>query len=563
MTTVLSKLLASISLAVVTAVVTLSFTAFAGPVQAATTQAFCSGQITPSTQMLDSTANCASPWNYSFEYPVMQTGDAWMCQPTTIQHCGRSWQGSLQFTVVAPSGGKLKIYYNAPVSGVAHLTVGSQQYNKSVSGSGTWDTGISISKSQTLSFYVDNGDEPYTGWTSPKSNGCQGFSNGPSLLATASLDQKVTQDGAQVVSRQCWGDGFRYEEGGDGKNIALQFGLTYPTAKVTCSAISNGADADDCHDVLIEDLDFNDGAFWLAVVPGPTATPAPTKKPTPTPTKKLTPTPTKVPTPTKTPTPTKKPTPPAKITATPTPTRVPGPTATPAPTRKPAKGVCEDLEILEGDGATVPATVKFKTTASDADGAIQRYRYFFGDGKREESSSNEITHKYEVSGNFFVRAEAKDSSGRWVTSRDCTARVEVKPSSVESHKSACSSVYITSGQGNQAPTDVEFHVTGYDNKGSLQAFKLDFGNGVTKENAGDTFVQRYETAGTYTVRGYVKDSEGNWKGGEDGCKQTLFVSTKPITTQPSTGTPTAFTLLSLSGGAAGIALQFIRKRLGL
>ncbi len=558
MTTVLSKLSAILAVAVVATVLAL---AFAIPTQAVT-QAFCTGQTTPSTLMLDSTANCASPWQYSFDYPVMQAGDAAMCQPTTVQHCGRSWQGNMQFTVTAPSGGKLKIYYNAAVSGIAHLTVASQEYTKSVSGSGTWDTGISVSKNQTLSFWVDNGDQPLTGWTSPRSTGCVGFSNGPSTLATAALDQKVTQDGAQVVSRQCWGDGFHYEENGAGKNIELLFNLAYPTAQVTCSAISNGADAKDCHDVLLEDLDFNDGAYWLAVVPVPTATPTPTKKPTPTPTKKPTPTPTKK----ATPTPTKKPTPPVMITATPT----PGPTATPTPTPTPTpkgekhRSVCENLEVLSGDGATVPATVKFKATASDNLGSIQRYRYFFGDGKREETTSQEITHVYEVSGNFSVRVEAKNSRGRWVSSHDCTARVEIKPvSAVESHKSACSSLYITAGQGNQAPTDVEFHVTGYDNKGSVQAYKLDFGNGVTKENSGETFVQRYETAGTYTARAYVKDSEGNWKGGEDGCKQSVFISTKPITTQPSTGTPTAFTILSISGGAAGIALQFIRKRLGL
>jgi hypothetical protein len=139
--------------------------------------------------------------------------------------------------------------------------------------------------------------------------------------------------------------------------------------------------------------------------------------------------------------------------------------------------------------------------------------------------------------------------------------VSVNSSSVESYKNACSDLFVTADNGAKAPSLVKFSITGYDNKGSIQGYKLDFGNGVIKESDGRTFEQRYDRSGTYPVKAYIKNSQGNWVGGTDSCSRTVTIgSTKPLTRQPSTGTPTALPLLGLGSGAAGVILEVARRR---
>lgn len=223
--------------------------------------------------------------------------------------------------------------------------------------------------------------------------------------------------------------------------------------------------------------------------------------------------------------------------------------------------VCENLTLTSGNNQTVPATVKYTVSGSDNKGNIQRYRIYFGDGTKQESETNDFSHTYEVSGNFTARADIKDSKGRWVTSSACETKVEVKPRSIESHKSDCSDVFILKGNHRQAPSAVEFKVTGYDNKGSLKKYKLDFGNGVIKEGDGQVFEQQYSQPGTYTIKGYIQDSNGDWKGGDDTCRTTLYVETAPITKQPSTGTPTGLTLFGITSGVVGLVALFQRRAL--
>src|SRR6185369_11409858 len=99
-----------------------------------------------------------------------------------------------------------------------------------------------------------------------------------------------------------------------------------------------------------------------------------------------------------------------------------------------------------------------------------------------------------------------------------------------------------------------FLVTGYDNKGALKRYKMDFGNGVSLESDTGSFQQVFDTAGTYTIKGYVEDTQGNWKGGSGTCEKTFYVTTKPLASQPSTGTPTALSILALASGVVGISL---------
>lgn len=249
--------------------------------------------------------------------------------------------------------------------------------------------------------------------------------------------------------------------------------------------------------------------------------------------------------------------------ATPNPTPVVSQQPTPSPKATPTvahQSRCEQLSVVGGNNQTVPAKVTLRARASDNKGSIQRYKYYFGDGKQEETDQPEIQHTYETSGSFVARVDVKDSQGNWRTNSSCETRVTVKSSSVESHKAACSDLFVTAGNNAQAPSTVSFKVTGYDNKGNLKRYKLDFGNGITKESDGQTFEQRYETAGTYTVKAYVLDSSDQWRGGDNTCQKTIYINTKPLTKQPDTGMPTVVSVIGASSGLAGIGLQMAKKR---
>lgn len=273
-----------------------------------------------------------------------------------------------------------------------------------------------------------------------------------------------------------------------------------------------------------------------SVVPSPTVTPRPSVTPSPTPTK--TPTPSKTPTPTPT----------VKITLTPT------------PTTKAHSSSCDGLTIISGNNSLVPATIKFEAKASDSENLIRKYKFYFGDGDSQESYSNQINHYYDTSGTFTARVEIQDSQYNWQSSSACVATVTIRPSEVESHKSACSDLFITAGNYAYAPTTVNFTVTGYDNKGNLQAYKLNFGDNQSAEQSTNSFSHYYSQAGTYTVYAYVKDSQGNWLGGSNGCVKAVTVKTASITQQPETGANLVISAFGLLSGITGLSLSYLKKR---
>lgn len=272
-------------------------------------------------------------------------------------------------------------------------------------------------------------------------------------------------------------------------------------------------------------------------------------------------------TPSNTPVPTMMPivptfTPKPTSTTKPTPTLTPAPTTTSIPTPTPltTPSTCDELTITSGNNWFVPASITLRARATDPKGNIQAYRFFFGDGAQEETTNPEVTHKYEVSGWFSARVDIKDSQGIWKTSDRCQTSVHVTSLPIESHKSACSNIFIRSGNDTEAPTTGKFTVTGYDNKGNIQGYKVDFGNGIVKEESSGLFEQVYDKAGTYTVKGYIKDSKGEWKGGTDTCETKFYARTKPLTSQPKTGTPTGMTIISLLAGVTGSGLMFVQKK---
>lgn len=257
------------------------------------------------------------------------------------------------------------------------------------------------------------------------------------------------------------------------------------------------------------------------------------------------------------------------VNASPTPSPSPRSTPTPRPTPQPSptpgvshRSTCDKLDVVEGNDANVPAKVKLKAFGSDNKGAIQAYRFYFGDGTRLETTNQEVTHEYTSSGKFTARVDIKDSLGNYVGSDACEAEVRVKSSSVESHKYGCSDLFISADNGAKAPSLVKFTITGYDNKGNLQGYKLDFGNGVVKESDGRTFEQRYDRSSTYPIKAYVKNSSGEWIGGNDSCQRSIVIgSSTPLQHQPSTGTPTALPLFGLGSGVAGVMLEVARRKL--
>lgn len=244
------------------------------------------------------------------------------------------------------------------------------------------------------------------------------------------------------------------------------------------------------------------------------------------------------------------------------PSPVPSPVPSPQPEEKHASR-CVDLDITHGNNQTVPAEVTFRASAEDNQkGGIQRYRFFFGDGEQEETDQREVKHTYDASGKFLAKVEVKDSKGNWISSNSCEETVTVKSSPIESHKSACSDLYVVSrSNSGRAPSDVELKVSGYDNKGDIQLYKVEFGDGETEESSDRTFEHRYETAGTYLAKAYVKNSKGEWVGGDSSCRTNVYIETKPLTKQPDTGTPTMLSIMGLASGGVSGALYFLRRKL--
>lgn len=237
------------------------------------------------------------------------------------------------------------------------------------------------------------------------------------------------------------------------------------------------------------------------------------------------------------------------VATTPTPTRTP----TPVPTGVEHRASCDSLRVVSGGGAMAPASVEFETRASDNLGEIRRYRYHFGDGTVEEGERR-MSHRYQTGGKFRVWVEVLDSRGNWRTSDECKTDVSLTTAPFVSHQSACTGLVIVSGNNTQAPARVVMEVSGFDNKGEIQKYRLDWGDGLVQEQGDRRFEHTYQMAGTYAVKAYVRDSKGEWVNGTGACHKSVQVLTKPVTKQPDTGAPLwALSLTGLSGmGGVGL-----------
>lgn len=215
--------------------------------------------------------------------------------------------------------------------------------------------------------------------------------------------------------------------------------------------------------------------------------------------------------------------------------------------------LCDELRVVSGNNKFVPATVSFHGRATDPAGPIQAYRFFFGDGAEEDSTSPDISHSYTVSGTFTAKLYIKDASGIWKSSTSCQTIFSLINNPLESHKSGCSNVFVLGEQTVATGVAVNFLVTGYDNKTGIKEYLLDLGNGKKLQNSASTFSQTFDAPGTYTARGSIRDSKNNWVS-SDSCWTSLYVTGSPIAVQPATGTPTLFTV---AGIISGIVLFFL------
>lgn len=234
------------------------------------------------------------------------------------------------------------------------------------------------------------------------------------------------------------------------------------------------------------------------------------------------------------------------------------PTPSPSPTPAPLVG-CSELTVVSGNNELVPSAIRFKATSTNEN--VDGYRFFFGDGRQQESDTGEILHRYDVSGTFTVRAEVKNNQGVYNTIDSCETTVTVKPLPlIESHRSACSNVFIIDGNTDNAPATGVFKVTGYDNKGSIKNYRIEFGDGTVLEQPSGVFEKRYDSPGTYAVSGYILDSQDQWVGGTSKCKTNFIVNTDKMTVQPKTGTPTIVSIIGVSSGIVSFVLWELRKR---
>ncbi len=210
---------------------------------------------------------------------------------------------------------------------------------------------------------------------------------------------------------------------------------------------------------------------------------------------------------------------------------------------------CEELTVTKGNNSKMPATIGFHVQATGAYG----YRFYFGDSTMSESALPDTEHRYDVSGTFTPRVEIKDKLGAWVGSGRCETIATVQPNTLETQKSDCSDLFIIDGNDTQAPATVSLRVTGYDNKGAIQKYKITGSTNQSVESTSGAFQMKFEKPGTYVLHGSILDSTNAWKTGGESCTKTVYVRTATLSEQPETGTPTILTVLALASGVIGIS----------
>lgn len=235
----------------------------------------------------------------------------------------------------------------------------------------------------------------------------------------------------------------------------------------------------------------------------------------------------------------------------------PNPTATPSLALAQEK-LCDGIAVKYEDNKTVPTKVTFRIDSNVKD--TSKYRIHFGDGQQTESSNNTLTHTYGVSGKFTVKVFLKTKDQDFLSDESCETTVTIKGSDIESHKSACSDLFIMPSNSVNTNEKLDFKIIAYDNKGEIQAYKIQFvKDGEEFESSDNLFEHNYTSPGTYLVKAFIKNSQGEWQEGKSSCQQTIKVADQKLADQPETGVSTLFTIFSLSSGVSGLFLSKKKK----
>ncbi len=105
------------------------------------------------------------------------------------------------------------------------------------------------------------------------------------------------------------------------------------------------------------------------------------------------------------------------------------------------------------------------------------------------------------------------------------------PTATPGPTSQCSALTASPKDGT-APLTVKFTGAGNDPNGSIQSYEFNFDDVSNNQQqvvqqTGSEVTHTYNNAGTFTATLKVKDSAGNWKGGNSECKQTITVKAAP------------------------------------
>lgn len=133
------------------------------------------------------------------------------------------------------------------------------------------------------------------------------------------------------------------------------------------------------------------------------------------------------------------------------------------------------------------------------------------------------------------------------------------------NESSCTGLSASPTSGS-TPLTVRFTASGFDNRGNIQEYEFDYGDSSDNQpqvwrQTGSEASHRYENSGSYIATVRVKDSRGEWKGGNSECRVEITVTGKPQVLGkstakglPETGTPLAAGAVIVSLAGAGIAL---------
>ena len=167
---------------------------------------------------------------------------------------------------------------------------------------------------------------------------------------------------------------------------------------------------------------------------------------------------------------------------------------------------------------TVPLAVAFDASAStDPGGSIATYAWNFGDGGTSSSNSATASRTYTAAGTYTVTLTVTDNLGATgTTTRTVTVTTPNLPPTAS---------FQFLPTGGPAPLFVFFDASqSSDPDGAIANYTWDFGDG-TEPVGGKTPAHTFATAGTYTVRLTVQDSQG-----------TSASTTQSITVTPAGGT---------------------------